>query len=380
MGISEKKMREILGKDIVVSDVVNERLKETYMQLEEKQSVSGNRRFYRRNLCTAAAILLVCVAIPSVVYASVRSGFFEGMFGNETKQSTKVIHSEIDNGKGGTVAVEIPSKEYVPVDEAKAKDLLGKWVMDEPVTVQIGEHTLTVESFAYDKHGALMYFTLKKEDGITALAGNENTNLTKGAYFTEDADFYFCVEASDNIVGCDNIYVDTEKSTDDCMYCYSYILWPKALAKDASIQLVIDKYPGSVKETNGSISEEEKQAWWDQVKIEQISLSGKGQIPNQCVDLGENGYLEYSPISICVDMSKGLGLSAEEAADPYYMNHLEIKYKDGSSYVISDNTKNINNSGYVLGTDEGYKAVFNRLVDPQQIDEIIVNERSFPVQ
>ena len=161
MGISEKKMREILGKDIAVSDVVNERLKDTYMQLEERRAVSENRRFYRRNFRTAAAILLVCLAIPGVVYASVKSGFFEGMFGNETKTSTEVIHTEIDDGKGGTVAVDIPSKEYVPVDQAKATELLGKWVMDKPIITQIGEHTLTVESFAYDRQGALMYFTLK---------------------------------------------------------------------------------------------------------------------------------------------------------------------------------------------------------------------------
>lgn len=379
MGISEKKMREILGKDIAVSDMVNERLKDTYMQLEKRRTVYENRRFYRRNFRTAAAILLVCLAIPGVVYASVKSGFFEGMFGNETKTSTEVIHTEIDDGKGGTVAVDIPSKEYVPVDEAKATELLGKWIMDKPIITQIGEHTLTVESFAYDRQGALMYFTLKREGGVTALAGNEHTNLTKGAYFTEEADFYLSVEASGEITGCDNIYLDIEKSTDDCMYCYSYILWPEALTKDASVNLIINKYPGPAKETN-TMSDEEEQTWWAKTTTEQIRLSGKGQIPNQCIDLGENGYLEYSPISICVDMSKGLGLSAEEAADPYYMKHLEIKYKDGSSYIISDQEENINNSGYTLGTDEGYKAAFNRLVDPEQIAEIIVNEVSFPVQ
>ena len=62
------------------------------------------------------------------------------------------------------------------------------------------------------------------------------------------------------------------------------------------------------------------------------------------------------------------------------MKHLEIKYKDGSSYVIHDDIENINNSGYVLGTDEGYKTAFNRLVDTNQIAEIIVNDVSFPAQ
>ena len=96
--------------------------------------------------------------------------------------------------------------------------------------------------------------------------------------------------------------------------------------------------------------------------------------------MGKDGYIEYSPVSICIDMSKGLGLSKEEAGDPYYMKHLEIRYTDGSNYIVFDEEDNINNSGYVLGTDEGYKTVFNRLVETDQIAEIIVNDVSFPVQ
>lgn len=384
MGISEKRMRDILGSEIQVSDIVDQRLQETYLLLEntENRPVGLNRRKNRRKNFRAAAVaaVIVCLGIPSVVYASVKSGFFEGMFGNDTKKSTDVIHTEIDNGKGGTTAVDIPSKEYVPVDPQKAENMIGQWVMDEPVVTKIGRHTLTVQSFACDKHAAFMYFTLEREGGVTALAGNMDTNLTKGAYFTEDADFYFRVEASGEITGADNIYVDAERSTGDKLYCSSYILWPEGLKEGDSIELVIDKYPGAARELYAMTDEEKAQEWQEQIKTERIPLTIKGQIPVQCIDLGNDGFIEYSPVSICVDMSKGLGLSEEEAGDPYYMKHLEIKYKDGSSYVIQDDTENINNSGYVLGTEEGYKTAFNRLVDTDQIAEIIVNDVSFPAQ
>ena len=83
-------------------------------------------------------------------------------------------------------------------------------------------------------------------------------------------------------------------------------------------------------------------------------------------------------------MSKGMGLSEDEAQDPYYMKHMEIKYKDGSSYVVSDSEELIENSGYVLGLTGGvgawYKTVFNRLVDTDEIAEIIVNDVSFQVE
>ncbi len=381
MGISEKRLRDILGREIEVSETVNQRLQDTYSILEKKHLTFAKQKHYRKNLRIAAVMAaIICLGIPGVVYASVKSGFFEGMFGNETKKSTDVIHTEIDDGKGKTVAVDIPSKEYVPVDGEKAEKLLGQWVMDEPILTKIGEHTLTIQSFAYDKNGALMYFTLEREGGVTALTGDMDTNLTKGAYFTNDSDFYFRIEAAEEIVGADNTYVDMEKSTGEKLYCSSYILWPEEVKDESPIELVIDKYPGPMKELDAITDEAKEQEWWNQTETERINLTNKGQIPVQCIDLGSNGYIEYSPVSICIDMSKGLGLSDEEAADPYYMNHLEIKYKDGSSYVIFDKTDNIANSGYVLGTDKWYKTMFNRLVEIDQIAEIIVNDVSFPMQ
>lgn len=375
---AEKKMSDILSQDVQVSDVVNNRLQDTYEIIKSRQETGRQKRAYKRNLHAAAAVVIVCCTVPTMVYASVKSGFFEGMFGNTTKKSTGVIHREIDDGKGGKVAVDIPSKEYVAVDEAKAEELMGQWVMDEPVTKKIGEHTLTIESFAYDKNGALLYFTLEREGGVKALAGDEDTNLTKGAVFTDEADFYFSVNCGEDIFAGENIYVDTEKSTEDVLYCSDYILWSESLKEDDVPQISIEKYPCTRGELY-ALSDEEYQETSAKIQTDTIELADKGQIPVTSIDLGENGYLEYSPISISVDMSKGMGLSEEEAQDPYYLKHLEIKYKDGNSYIISDKEQNIENSGYVVGADVWYKTAFNRLVDTNEISEIVVNGVSFKV-
>ena len=102
------------------------------------------------------------------------------------------------------------------------------------------------------------------------------------------------------------------------------------------------------------------------------------------MDLGEKGCIEYSPISIGIDLAKGLGLTKEEAYDPGQQTYLEIKYKDGSSYVIHDSKNNIENSGYVLGgvgaSETWTVTAFNRLVDINEIQEIIVNDVTFPVE
>ena len=76
-------------------------------------------------------------------------------------------------------------------------------------------------------------------------------------------------------------------------------------------------------------------------------------------------------------MAKGFSLTEEEAQDPYYLKKLEILYKDGSRYVISDQKENVENSGYTLGSETFYKVLFNRLVNINEIQEIIVNNVHF---
>lgn len=397
----ERQMQDILRSDVQVSDMVNQRLCDTYKILERKQEASGKRKHYGKNLRVAAAVAaVVCLAVPSMVYASVKTGLFEGMFGNTTKKSWDVIHKEIDNGKGGKTPVDIPSKEFVAVDEEKADEQIGQWVMEEPIVKQIGEHTLTIESFVYDSSGAVMYYTLGRKGGVTALKGDENTNVAKGAMFTDDVDFRFSVECGtqgdkDFIFAGDNTYVDMERSTDELFYCTSYILWSDTLKEGDIPKLVIRKYPDTFKElyklmpdtTNMSKEEAGDKALWKEyeeamskVQTETVDLSDKGQVPVKTIDMGANGCLAYSPISIRVDMSKGMGLSKDEAQDPYHLKHLEIKYKDGSSYIVSDSENLIENSGYVIGADVWYKTVFNRLVDTGEIAQIIVNDVCFPVE
>lgn len=94
------------------------------------------------------------------------------------------------------------------------------------------------------------------------------------------------------------------------------------------------------------------------------------------------GCLVYSPISIGIDLSKGLGLSEADCYDPVYFARMEIKYKDGSSYVVYDDAEHVDNTGYQLGgvSESWMMSAFNRLVDVNEIQEILVNDVIFPVK
>lgn len=381
MRYSEKEMQEILSQDIQISDTVDHRIHDTYKMLKAGQRQEKKHPRRKFPYMAAAIAAVCCLAIPGAVYAAVNSDFFDGMLGNSTKKSTPAITKEVDNGKGGTTSVTLPSHEYVPVDEEKAQELIGNGELDTPIEKQLGEHTLRVENMVYDKNSALIYFTLEREGGVMMLVGDADTNAAKGAYCSGTTNHQFSFDTtSEEIFGADNIYVDQEKSTPEKMYCYSYIIWSDSLPDGVFPALSIIEYPCPIREMERTdASDEEWEAFYAAAKHEDIILTGQAPIPVQRIDMGEKGCLEYSPISISLDLARGLGLSQDEACDPYHLWHLEIRYKNGSNYIVSDAEDNIENSSYILGTGTWYKTTFNRLVDVDEIKEIVVNDVAFPV-
>ena len=166
----EKNIKDVLGKEVKISGEVEERLESTYEILRSRSKVERKKQYKFPKVAVAA--IVAALMVSTGVYASIRSDFFEGMFGNKTKTSTPAKPQSIDDGKGGTVDVVVPSKEFVDVDEERAQELLGNYVLEEPIVKEIGSHTLTVENFLYNELGGLMYFTLEREGKVTALAGN----------------------------------------------------------------------------------------------------------------------------------------------------------------------------------------------------------------
>lgn len=372
----ERKMKDLFGKKVEISNEVEERLESTY-EILRSRSKSETKKQYKFPKVTVAAITAVLM-ISTGVYASIRSDFFEGMFGNTTKTSTPAQPVSIDDGKGGTVDVIIPSKEFVDVDEERAQELLGDYVLEEPIVKELGEHTLTVENFLYNELGGLMYFTLEREGGVTALAGNEDTNLAKGVNFTDEADFYFNVEIGEQIVGHENVYVDMQQSTAEKMYCYSYFLWSEEIDVQQKPYLFIQKYPCTRGEMDG-MNEEELTKMWENTVEEKVTITEKEAVPTKTLDLGEKGSLRISPFAMAFDIPKMLGLSNLDI-DPWNVKHVEIQYKNGESYVVEDKNENINNTGYVIGCDPYYKVAFNRLVDVENVKAVVINDIIIPME
>ena len=337
------------------------------------------RRFFMQAVAAAAA----CIVLPVVVYAAVtHADFYRNAFGNAGRQSVSAHEEVLDDGKGGQLTVTYPEREYVPIDEEMAETLIGSNISSEPVEVQINDHKLTINSAVRDENAIVMEFTLECETGVTALNYSELDNEAKGAWRSEESTFSFRVDGT-----AENIYVDLEKSTETCLHCYYYGLFvfdgPLADGKSPVLDITYADEPLDDIYMNepldGSYMDESLDGTTDKSRIHeaQVAIPAEHTINLLTFTSDAGGVLELSPISLSIDMGKGLGLTNLEAYDPIHLNTMSIHYTDGSSYQVYDKDGYVDNTAYMCGgcgaAQTEIMLLFNRLIDPSKIDYVEVN-------
>ena len=346
------------------------------------------RRYFMQAVAAAAA----CIVLPVVVYAAVtHADFYRNAFGNAGRQSVSAHEEVLDDGKGGQLTVTYPEREYVPIDEEMAEALIGSNISSEPVEVQINDHKLTINSAVRDENAIVMEFTLECETGVTALNYSELDNEAKGAFMSEESTFSFRVDGT-----AENIYVDLEKSTETCLHCYYYGLFvfdgPLADGKSPTLDItyadepLVDIYMNEPldgshmdESLDGSYMDESLDGTTDKSRIHeaQVAIPAEHTLDLLTFTSDAGGVLELSPISLSIDMGKGLGLTNLEAYDPIHLNTMSIHYTDGSSYQVYDKDGYVDNTAYMCGgcgaAQTEIMLLFNRLIDPSKIDYVEVN-------
>ena len=122
----------------------------------------------------------------------------------------------------------------------------------------------------------------------------------------------------------------------------------------------------------------------DLIEEKKVKIPAQHAIKNVSFASETGGFLELSPVSLMVDMSKGLGLTKEEAYDPIHLEEISIQYKDGSDYLVYDRDSAIDNTAYLCGgagpDQTTMMLAFNRLVDPSEIKAVTVNDAVFTLK
>ena len=376
---------DVISEDHVFSEKYQREKKKVIRAHSKKKAP---RRFFMQAVAAAAA----CIVLPVVVYAAVtHADFYRNAFGNAGRQSVSAHEEVLDDGKGGQLTVTYPEREYVPIDEEMAEALIGSNISSEPVEVQINDHKLTINSAVRDENAIVMEFTLECETGVTALNYSELDNEAKGAWMSEESTFNFRVDGT-----AENIYVDLEKSTETCLHCYYYGLFvfdgPLPDGESPTLDItyadepLVDIYmneplDGSYMDESldGSYMDESLDGTTDKSRIHeaQVAIPAEHTINLLTFTSDAGGVLELSPISLSIDMGKGLGLTNLEAYDPIHLNTMSIHYTDGSSYQVYDKDGYVDNTAYMCGgcgaAQTEIMLLFNRLIDPSKIDYVEVN-------
>lgn len=352
---------------------------------EYRKSQIGAKRATR--LKVAAASVAVLVSTPLIANAALNGELFNSIWGNEGKKDIEahevVIYDETQDPTSpyydtwfDEVGVKpdpystytYPENEFVEVDAKKADELIGAYMGYPRVSKEINGTTLTIESVVRDKNAAVVYYTLENENGVDALAYDDNVNEIRQAWVSEYATFQFHF---DNYNGY--TYVDLERSTGTKLYCYDY------MKGKGSLDISIEKYP--------SARGRNYEGWhWEDVEQLSLGVPKPEKVPSVEFVNAEGGIISVSPISITIYMSTGLGLIQEldcnEALDPASCYYVAINYKDGTKYTVqeSENMRHecevpINNTYYACGgLDADLTFLFNRLVDVNEIESIVVND------
>lgn len=354
-----------------------------------KENKKEMLREYRKNIYkpskgkykAAVAAVVLIISAPIVTNAATNGEFFNRIWGNSGKENI-ASHSEVvyDKEKGTSYTVTYPQKEYVGIKPEKAEELIGDSVSYKPVVKKLGDTTLSVLSAVYDGNAAVVEFTLEKKGGVDALEYSQLNNESKGAYFSDNADFYFDFEDCNG-----NIYVDLDKSTGDTLYCYNYMTMDTYNSGTKQLTLNTYKYPCTRGELYAASNKKYKE-YMAETKTSSISIAVNKEVQKTEFANKGGGVADISPLSLKIDMNTGLGLSEEEAYDPYNAYYISVNYKDGTKYIVHEHEMEglhscdveTDNNSYACGdTENNLTFVFNRLVDVDNVESVTVNKTKY---
>ena len=283
-----------------------------------------------------------------------------------------------DNGKGGTYDYLYPAREYVETDPDLAEKLIGSQMMSDPVTVQIGDYTLTVLNAVRDENAMVMEMTLECPAGVKGLNYDKLTNEDKGAWFADDAEYYFGVDGA-----AEMMYVDMQNSTDTCLRIYYYSVFFEKMPDGDSPVLAtttLSVEPGP-----------EKKA----LEPREIVIPASKAVSVVRFTAEDGSTIELAPFSLRVCPNTGTDSSIIPAQDPESGNepaivisqmdpdsldNLVIEMKDGETFTVLSGGK-LDNTMYMCGgLGEGFQdtsMVLNRLVDPETVKCIRINGTAY---
>lgn len=347
MGIDENKLYEAFRREADIPPELQQRLGRTYEQLRqlsqpERENPTPHkttRRWIKTLLVAAAIMSLLTVTAFSV---GVHTGFIKSAFG--TGVSSREGYERVD------------------VDPDLAENLIGEYIAQVGTVVELGDFTFTIDSAVMDQNGlACIRYTVENPNGLEA----------KDVYYAERGEFppYTLVyETEQGQVLSDETLEDETLRSETRRTFVAYITPFAPVAADEGLVMVITLWLDA--ETAGPAA--------------QVSIPAEAKV-GALAFTGGNLCASVSPIGIEIGMPDAEAILPQEGAqaDPaspvptpdisynLKINELRIVYTDGSEYVVIDGGSY--NASKGSAHDKTLRFVFNRLVDTDSIETLVIN-------
>ncbi|MCQ2467650.1 MAG: hypothetical protein MJ166_09045 [Clostridia bacterium] len=320
----------------------------------------------------AAAAACLVIASPFVAKATIDGDVFERIWGTkdrENVESHEVTYYEAEKDSYYTIIY--PEQEFVDVDAETADRLIGDCLTQLDYSVEVDGTTITLLSVVRDEYGAVIELTIEKEGGIDNMFDCGPDSDSDFTWFTEDSTFWF------TIGGATQIYVDKELSTDEKLVCYCYT------DCDQGLVMTVNKLPCTMGGRGEYIAANSAEQLQKETRVTSHSITCKGRAESVTFTNSEGGTINVSPITMGIEMGEGTGISY---TDTYYIHTIYINYKDGTSYCVEDHNMNaygisysceVEKANYIYACgdfDQVLHLFFNRLVDNDAIESIVVND------
>lgn len=377
--MTEFELKKTLEQEIEIPSTVEEHIQKACAQAKSAPRAVRRSRRPLRTALVAAAVIAVLSVSAAASYAIVRGevptdigAALEGFFGNESRSS---VESNSVYDESGKLILGLPNKEQVPVDETQAEALVGDYLPDTGYVWQIGEYTVTVESYLLDENTgtAKVCYSLYRPGGVEGFWDGSGIRSLL---------FRTLVDGEWETMSDKEIYVDQSRSTSDTIYIMDAMINAGNWSAESGLHLEFrDMRLNQDSDPDANL-------------VATMELPGLESLPAVTVTDPET----EDPVAVF----SAIGIKVRaEAVD--MIREITLTYADGSKYVVLDKAANVENYDYALwsrgleleapkseGLEVGPEVLpaqaigqrylhccFNRLVDPEQVVAVTVNGMTY---
>lgn len=323
----------------------------------KRTTYKTRRRHTVRTALIAAALALVLTVTAYAV--GEYTGFFRTVFGNESIGSRDPENKTVTDEDGNVVKeYVVPGQERAPVDPDQAQELVGDATANVGTSVTIEGVTFTVEDFVMDCNGmGVLTYTMEDPEGFPGVEFDGSSILSDPlAGGTLMAPVLTVHDGSGKkLAWLDSTQYVAAGGTDTKKTVVLYFAAFDSLDGAEQLKLTFTVVAG-----------------YDAGKSELDTKEGSVLFPMAgAVDAetltGPDGWsADVSPVGLKIASPEG-----KRSGYDYYFNAVALRMADGTEYVLEQEEPYMYNITVgAVCQDGGTAMVFDRLVDPAQVQSV----------